>query len=503
MKLRNILCSIILGIGASTVIPGIGAPSAYSLEVNPEMPGMLEKLISEPKDVTTLTITGPVDASDLYFIGLNMLSLTELDMQNATIERFNGVSFEGRGSYPAATLPSGVFSGLPLKKFVFPRQEGFVIDDAAFMNTLLPALELPANVDSIGNGAFAGCNALTSIDMPNVRIGTSLFADCAELTEVNLNGVTVIPAGTFRNCPQLSVVNGSENVTSIGAQAFEGDTSLTDFAFGSKLTHLGESAFATTGISEINLFAAKGIDVIKPQTFADSNVTSIRFPENMTEVGDGAFFGSKDLSSIQLPSSVISLGDHAFAGSSASQIELSDNLTTIGDYAMAGMDNVSELVLPATTIYIGSHAMEGMTGLSKINAESLTHVPELGEDVWSGVDQPSVMLAVHHLYEDDFTSADQWKEFKIDSTNSSEAIVSDSVLSGVKGRFVGSVLEIASMSNDIESVRLFDTSGRVLVTVEPRNTTVGIETSDFPGNIFIVNITLDNNITATLKLARR
>ena len=71
-------------------------------------------------------------------------------------------------------------------------------------------LTVPAALDgtivtSIGEDAFAGCTALTSVTLPSglVKIGEKAFAGCAALLSIDIpKSVESIGAETFSGCPE-------------------------------------------------------------------------------------------------------------------------------------------------------------------------------------------------------------------------------------------------------------------------------------------------------------
>lgn len=477
---------------------------ASSLEVTTTMAGLLENRVSDAKEVTSLKINGPIDAGDMYFIGRKMLNLSELDLSDATIEEVKGAMIEGRSSYPPATIPPGAFAGLPLTALKLPTSQHLTIGEAAFASTGFKTVELPTNIDSIGHGVFAGCADLTKVVFPRAnRTGESIFAECEKLVEADMNGVSEIPAGTFRSCTSLTTVTGTQNVTKIGNRAFSGDVALKNFEFGTALKEIGDEAFALTGLETAELSGSRGLTRIGDRSFAQTGLASLKLPMSLQEIGAGAFFGNANLEISDLGSGVITLGAHSLIGTVLpANMELPSSLQEIGDYALMGQDKVRTLTLPSGLIYIGDHGMEGMTGLSTIYAGALRQVPELGEDVWAGVAQNKVTLSVPDMYADEFKEADQWKEFKQALASSRDDVLNNEVSTGVYGRFVGTALQLESKGSAIQDVRLFDASGRQLTAVAPRSATVTVETGDYPGGVFIVSVVLEDNTAASLKLAR-
>jgi hypothetical protein len=125
-------------------------------------------------------------------------------------------------------------------------------------------------VISIGSYAFNGCEALTSIAIPDSveSIGTYAFQNCKTLGSVIIsNAVTTIDAQVFRGCAVLTSVTIPASVTSIGTRAFNECTLLAELTFkGSTVpTFSGAAVFAAT--------SATGT-VYYPEGSADSYASS-------------------------------------------------------------------------------------------------------------------------------------------------------------------------------------------------------------------------------------
>lgn len=99
-----------------------------------------------------------------------------------------------------------------------------------------------------------------------------------------------------------------------------------------------------------------------PESVEYNNVTY-----SVTSIGDGAFSGCKELTSVFVPASVKSIGDGAFWGCSGLyNINLQDGLTRIGDVAFFECVNLSSIYLPGSLTYLGPSAFEGCTSLYDI-----------------------------------------------------------------------------------------------------------------------------------------
>ena len=99
------------------------------------------------------------------------------------------------------------------------------IGDYAFAScNALSSVTIPNSVKSLGNSAFYGCSGLTSVTIPNsvTSIGNQAFWGCSGLTSVTIgNSVKSIAYGAFANCPELlDVYCYAENVPSTNSNAF-------------------------------------------------------------------------------------------------------------------------------------------------------------------------------------------------------------------------------------------------------------------------------------------
>ena len=82
---------------------------------------------------------------------------------------------------------------------------------------------------SINDGAFAYCENLEEIDLPNslVKIGDSAFGNCISLSTINIpEKVEYIGTLAFGGCTSLESIIIPESVTQMGTNVFSGCTSL-------------------------------------------------------------------------------------------------------------------------------------------------------------------------------------------------------------------------------------------------------------------------------------
>ena len=98
----------------------------------------------------------------------------------------------------------------------------------------------------IGDYAFAECENLTSIIIPNsvTSIGDSAFDSCSSLASITIpDSVTSIGNWAFYSCNSLASVTIPDSVTSIGNWTFYGCSSLANITIPDGVTSIGNNAF--------------------------------------------------------------------------------------------------------------------------------------------------------------------------------------------------------------------------------------------------------------------
>ena len=322
-----------------------------------------------------LMITGEINGTDLETLKSNMDKFSELYI-NATLSGTTALpsyfaAAAGKRNLKVITLPKGMTS----------------IGDNAFWGcTALTSVSLPEGVTSIGSYAFSGCAALTSISLPEglTKIGERAFASCRALTSISLpEGLTKIEERAFIECYALTSISLPKGLTSIGVSAFESCKALTSISLPEGLTSIEEQTFRNcAALTSITL--PEKVTSIKVAAFNNcAALTSISLPEKLTSIGDGAFNGCAALTSISLPEELTSIGDATFFSCTAlKSISLPKELTSIGHYAFQNCTALASISLPEGMKSIGGYAFENCTALTKVILLTGTTLPTCGIDTY-------------------------------------------------------------------------------------------------------------------------
>ena len=397
--------------------------TASAITVNTQA-GMLHTAVND-SSITSLTVTGTLDARDFKFIAEELLDLVSLDMCEVTIVEYNATEddnlFGDNLYFKAATIPMCALAGLTSLQNVTLPANLEAIDYAAFAGCKeLKDISFPATLKSIGDEAFNTCRGLTSINIGGqiTKIGKGCFARCHYITSVVINpqNPLIIGDNAFLDCTRLSSVQIGPMVTSIGDGAFNGCIQLNGINImdGSKLTDIGDQAFYKTSLRSFDFNATPLLSHLGAWSMANTKLTSITLPSHVKSLDEGVFFYDSRLTSLSLPKNLSYLPDYMLTGCEklTSTAFLIQNLGSIGDYALYNQSQQSTVKLPFKVYYIGTQAMAGMTGLRSITSEPL-EVPELGDDVWAGVNKSQVTLYVNETSLDLYQTALQWKDFFI------------------------------------------------------------------------------------------
>ncbi len=270
----------------------------------------------------------------------------------------------------------------------------------------LYAITFPSSVTSIGDNAFYNCTYLNYVTIPNsvTCIGYSAFEGCSSLPYITIpNSVIRIENYTFYGCISLNSVTISNSVTSIGEYAFGGCSSLTSIEIPNSVTRIGKYAFRGCGL------------------------TSIMIPSSVTNIGDNAFYGCGHLKTVKISVSDYStfcnnkiaiyiykyIGKNPILidekGNEINEYVIPDDVTSIGEYAFYNCSGLTSIMIPNSVTSIENGAFCGCSGLTSVTVLNPTPVA-ITQYVFTN--RLNATLYVPKGSRSAYEAADYWKEFK-------------------------------------------------------------------------------------------
>ena len=144
-----------------------------------------------------------------------------------------------------------------------------------------------------------------------------------------------------------------ECLTYIGRFSFYNCASLTTINFPENITEIGDNAFSATSITgDINL---PNLEALGTGVFRDTKISSVTSLGKITILKSSStnfsvFSGCTNLSLVNLPETLVEIGTAVFNNcTSLEKIEIPENVTTIKDSVFSGCTNLKMAIVNPTT----------------------------------------------------------------------------------------------------------------------------------------------------------
>jgi hypothetical protein len=230
-------------------------------------------------------------------------------------------------------------------------------------NTSISSLadfNLFTNLKTIGNNAFEGCSNISKVDLANITtVGEGAFKN-SSVSDIKLSIVKTIPKSMCENCSSLRSID------------FPAATSIGNYAF-----------YQTDVLKTVKI---NNVKIIGDHAFAlNSSIETLNLP-SVSKIGDAAFWLIPTLTKVTLDNDGmgIEIGNAAFYSCENLQEITGGNIVRVGESAFTFCSALESIQLASTVSSLGERAFEECTKLTDITGDgsNIINIDKLPQKVF-------------------------------------------------------------------------------------------------------------------------
>lgn len=254
------------------------------------------------------------------------------------------------------------FTGCDKLKSIIIPQGVTTIGAHTFSRCLkLESITIPAGITSINDYTFSSCHKLKAVTFAGNQvksIGDSAFAHCDSLENILLpNSLESIADSAFAECHVLKTINIPQSVTSIGNSVFSDCMAMTDIVV--------DTNNANYKSIDGNLYSKDGTVLICYS--AGKTATSFDIPQSVTTIAERAF-ASSQLKNITVGGNVTKVEGYAFVASiQLLHVTFTAPLETLETSVFYNCQNLESVTLPSSLKTIGDYIFYNCYKLKSVN----------------------------------------------------------------------------------------------------------------------------------------
>lgn len=320
---------------------------------------------------------------------------------------FGGIAFYGT-NLSGPLYNSHTFIYMPpsyaINEYTIPDGIKTIANSAFEWCQSINTIHLPNTITYIGERAFSFCIGLTSFDLPNSvqNVGNGAFYRCDGLMNAVYNdhllayvpcniaetfsipyGIETIANSVYEGCESLTAITIPESVKSIGDMAFFGCSNLASLTIPTSVTYIGSEAFGVC-----------------------SSLTSVSLPDNVVAMGVYSPFEScNGLTEPVYNAHVFAYMPTTYSG----DYKITDGIETIVGGSFTSCKNITSIDIPSSVTFIGRQAFDWTSGLTSVTCRAI--VPPAFDDITFAAVDNSIPLYVPAKSVKLYKEAFGWKRF--------------------------------------------------------------------------------------------
>ena len=421
-------------------------------------------------------------------------------------------------SHQVTTIPNDAFRGSSstpgvVTSVVIPNGITSIGSYAFYYNYTLSNVVLPSTLTTINTNAFYYCHGLTNITVPQKvsSIGSSAFYNNLKLIEVN----------------NLSNLNIRKDSSSYGYTGYYAEEVFNSINYDSKLKLHGEGVVMYENAEDaiyhaMGFVGGKDASVILPTTsydydiyeyafYRNNNIASVEISSSVTSIGYSAFAVCSSLTSITISESVTRIGSAAFEDcSSLETVTFGENsqLVTMDGLVFSGCSSLTSITIPSGVTSIENYMFEDCSSLGAVNFGDNSQLASIGSWAFYGCSSltsiaiPSGVTSIEYgafsgcsniqiLYIDDLTS---YLNISYDSSSSGPLCHTNQAVSLYVGGKLTTNLEISSEVTAIPEYAFNRVNNITSVTIQSGVTSIGSHAFSYCRSL--TSITIPESVTS-------
>ncbi|MDE6867170.1 MAG: leucine-rich repeat protein, partial [Muribaculaceae bacterium] len=274
--------------------------------------------------------------------------------------------------YKVITLGSRAYSWqTKMTEVVIP--EGIVsIGEGAFIGcSALKQVVIPKSLENLDKEVFMDCESLIGINLPESlkQIGNKAFMNCTSLWRGAICGA--VGDNAYTGCTALTTLDVHPSVISIGVDAFKDCTALSSVRV-SDISKWFEIDFANENSNPLKYSQY----LSSSNTFKPINTLTI--PNEISYLKDYCLYNYTSLTELTVPQNVKSIGNMVFANCTGlEKLDLGKPLS-VGENFLSGCENLTAIVLNTSPPPVCNS--ESFAGFNRANC--LLDIPEGSKEIY-------------------------------------------------------------------------------------------------------------------------